>query len=208
MKKEELIAMGLTEEQASKVLEAVKGYVPKESLTAVETELKTAQAAVKERDGQLEDLKKTTGDVATLTQTITDLQTANKTKDEEHAAELKKLKLDNAIEKGLLDAKAKNSKAVQAMLDLEKVKLNEDGSLSGLTEQLEGLKKSDGYMFDTDQQKQPQFKGFQPGASSDQLPNTASAEYETKLANARKNNNTLEVIKIKQDAAANGVVLM
>ena len=93
------------------------------------------------------------------------------------------------------------------MLDMSKVKLGEDGKLSGFDEQIEALKKSDAYMFDVQQQTQQQFTGFQPGASST-VPNSTAAGYEARLADARKNNNQLEVIKIKQEAAADGVVLM
>ena len=86
--------------------------------------------------------------------------------------------------------------------------MGEDGKLSGFDEQIEALKKSDAYMFDVQQQQtQQQFTGFQPGASST-VPNSTAAGYETRLADARKNNNQLEVIKIKQEAAADGVVLM
>ena len=118
-----------------------------------------------------------------------------------------KLKLDNAVEIALSGAKAKNGKAVKAMLDMSKVKMGEDGKLSGFDEQIEALKKSDGYMFDVQEQAQQQFTGFQPGASST-VPNSTTAGYEARLADARKNNNQLEVIKIKQEAAAEGVVLM
>lgn len=93
------------------------------------------------------------------------------------------------------------------MLDMAKVKIGEDGKLSGFDEQIEALKKSDGWMFDADQQTQQQFTGFQPGASST-VPNSTAAGYEARLADARKNNNQLEVIKIKQEAAADGVILM
>ena len=85
--------------------------------------------------------------------------------------------------------------------------MGEDGKLSGFDEQIEALKKSDGYMFDVQEQTQQQFTGFQPGASST-VPNSTAAGYEARLADARKNNNQLEVIKIKQEAAAEGVVLM
>ena len=93
------------------------------------------------------------------------------------------------------------------MLDDTKIKLGEDGKLTGFDEQIEALKKSDGYMFDVQQQTGQQFTGFQPGASTT-VPNSTQAGYEARLADARKNNNQLEVIKIKQEAANDGVILM
>lgn len=164
MNKEDLIAIGLTEEQAEKVMDS-------------------------------------------LEQQISDLQKQNADQQKAHDKELAELKLDNAVEIALFGAKARNGKAVKAMLDMSKVKLGEDGKLSGFDEQIEALKKSDSYMFDAEQQTQQRFTGFQPGASST-VPNSTAAGYEARLADARKNNKQLEVIKIKQEAAADGVVLM
>ncbi|MEY8428437.1 phage scaffolding protein [Lachnospiraceae bacterium 46-15] len=207
--KEQLIGMGLTEEQAQKVIDEVVGgnYVPKSRFNEVNEENKTLKKSVSDRDKQFEDLKKSSGDNAALQQQISELQKQNADQQKAHDEELAKLKLDNAVEIALSGAKAKNGKAVKAMLDMSKVKIGEDGKLSGFDEQLEALKKSDGYMFDAQEQVQQQFTGFQPGASS-AIPNSMAAGYEARLGDARKNNNQLEVIKIKQEAAAEGVVLM
>lgn len=209
MNKEDLIAMGLTEEQAKKVMDSLDGnFVTKARFNEINEENKTLKKSVSDRDKQLEDLKKSSGDNAALQQQISDLQKQNADQQKAHDEELAKLKLDNAVEIALSGAKARNGKAVKAMLDMSKVKLGEDGKLSGFDEQIEALKKSDAYMFDVQQQQtQQQFTGFQPGASST-VPNSTAAGYEARLANARKNNNQLEVIKIKQEAAADGVVLM
>lgn len=208
MKKEDLIAMGLTEEQAKKVMESLDGnFVTKTRFNEVNEENKTLKKSITDRDKQLEDLKKSSGDNAALQQQISDLQKANADQQKAHETELNKLKLDNAVEIALSGAKAKNSKAVKALLDMEKVKIGEDGKLSGFDEQIEALKKSDGWMFDVQQQTQQQFTGFQPGASTT-VPNSTAAGYEARLADARKNNNQLEVIKIKQEAANDGVILM
>ena len=68
-------------------------------------------------------------------------------------------------------------------------------------EQLEALKASDGYLFNENK-----FAGFQPGGDG-KVPGISST-WEARLADARKNNNQLEAIKIKQEAAAEGVVLI
>ena len=84
--------------------------------------------------------------------------------------EMARLKLDNAVETALTAAGAKNSKALRALLDAEKIKLDESGKLSGLSEQLEAIRKSDGYLFAEKGGEKPSFKGFQPGASGDVKP--------------------------------------
>lgn len=211
MNKEKLIEMGLTEEQATNVMKELDGnYVPKTRFNEINTELKQAKDQVKERDGQLETLKKSVGDSEELKKQIETLQNDNKAKDDAHAAEIKKIKIDTAADRQISEAKAKNIKAVKALLDLEKAELDENGNIKGLAEQLKTLTGAEDtkFLFDVDtQQKNNNSKGFVPGQKKDGVPG-ASSEYETRLAEARKNGNTLEAIKIKQEAAAEGVVLV
>ncbi len=168
MTKEELIALGLTEEQAKKVLEVVKEYVPKTQLGEVEQERDSLKATIAERDTQLETLKKSSGDNAALQQQIADLQKANEEQQKAHDAEITQLRLDNAVEAALLTAGAKNVKTVRALMDADKLKLEKDGTVSGLSEQIKAIQKSDDYLFAGKQQQQ--FRGFQPGASGDVKP--------------------------------------
>lgn len=212
MNKEKLIEMGLTEELATSVMKELdENYVPKARFNEVNTELKQAKDQVKERDSQLETLKKNVGDSEELKKQIEALQNDNKTKDEAHAAEIKQIKIDAAVDKALADAKAKNPKAVKALLDLAKAEISDDGTIKGLDAQIKTLSEAEDskFLFDTDntQNKNQNSKGFVPGQKKDGVPG-ASSEYETRLAEARKNGNTLEAIKIKQEAAADGVVLL
>lgn len=189
MNKEELLSLGLTEEQAEKML----------------AEMGNLQKSLKERDKQLSELQKAAVGNEELQKQIADLQKQNAEQEKAHKAELAQVKLDNAIDGALTAAGAKNNKAARALLDLSKVQLGEDGKLQGWQEQLEALQKSDGYLFAA--ASGSTFRGFQPGASGS-VPNSKTAGYEARLADARKNNNQLEVIKIKQEAAGEGVVLM
>lgn len=168
MKKEDLIALGLTEEQAKKVLDAVKEYVPKTQLAEVERERDGLKATVAERDTQLETLKKSSGDNEALQKQIADLQKANEDQQKAHDAEIAQLRLDNAVEAAILAAGAKNVKAVRALMDADKLRLEKDGTVTGLSDQIKAIQKSDAYMFA--EKEQAQFKGFQPGASGDVKP--------------------------------------
>ena len=169
MKKEDLIALGLTEEQAKKVLDAVKDYVPKTQLAEVERERDGLKATVTERDTQLETLKKSSGDNEALQKQIADLQKANEDQQKAHEAEIAQLRLDNAVEAAILAAGGKNVKAVRALMDADKLRLEKDGTVTGLSDQIKAIQKSDAYMF-AEKQQQQQFKGFQPGASGDVKP--------------------------------------
>ena len=153
MNKEELLALGLTEEQAEKVL----------------VEMGSLQKSLKERDKQFSELQKAAEGNEELQKQIADLQKQNAEQEKVHQAELAQVKLNNAIDNALAAAGAKNNKAVRALLDLSGVKLEEDGKLAGFAEQLEALQKSDAYLFAEAQHST--FRGFQPGAGSGAPPN-------------------------------------
>lgn len=172
MNKEDLIAMGLTEEQAKKVMDSLDGnYVTKTRFNEVNEENKTLKKSVSDRDKQLEDLKKSSGDNEELKKQIETLQQENANQKKAHEAEMTQLRLDNAIDAALTAAGAKNIKAVRALLDTSKVKVGEDGKLTGFDDLLSAVQKSDSYLFTEKQQKQ-NFKGFQPGASGNVKPGT------------------------------------
>lgn len=172
MNKEDLIAMGLTEEQAKKVMDSLDGnYVTKTRFNEVNEENKTLKKSVSDRDKQLEDLKKSSGDNEELKKQIETLQQENANQKKAHDAEMTQLRLDNAIDAALTAAGAKNIKAVRALIDTSKVKVGEDGKLTGFDDLLSAVQKSDSYLFTEKQQKQ-NFKGFQPGASGKVKPGT------------------------------------
>jgi copper chaperone CopZ len=62
---------------------------------------------------------------------------------------LRQKTLDNEIEKELIKRKARNPKAVKALLDNDTIKLEEDDSVVGLSEQLDKLQESDDYLFES-----------------------------------------------------------
>lgn len=172
MKKEEFVALGISEELAAKAeaasLAELKGYVEKSAHNEVVEENKTLKTSVSDRDKQLETLKASAGDNEELKKQIETMKQQNAEQEKAHKAELSQLKLDNAIETALTAAGAKNPKAVKALLDISKVKLGDDGKLSGWDEQLQAVQKSDGYLFNTKQQNN--FRGFQPGVSGNIKP--------------------------------------
>lgn len=175
MKRKFLEDMGLEKEQVDKILDEnsqdigkAKGDSEKiqKDLDAANAEVESLKGQIFDRDKQLETLKNSTGDVEAMKQQIATLQADNKAKDDAHAAEIKQLKIDAAIDSALTGAKAKNNTAVKALLkDLDKAELADDGTIKGLAEQIEALQKSDAYLFDTTTKKKTQVKGAKPGES-------------------------------------------
>lgn len=170
MTKEKLMEWGLTEEQANKVMEGLNGsFVTKARFNEVNTELNKAKETIKERDAQLETLKQTTGDTKALQDQITQLQADNKKKDADHAAELKALKIGNAVELALTGAKAKNTTAVKALLVdfIAKAELAEDGTVKGLDDEVKKLVEGKDTAFLFDKATGKQFKGAKSAEKGD-----------------------------------------
>jgi hypothetical protein len=166
MKKEELMKLeGMTEDLATKIAEMsteeLKSFIPKSRFDEVNKAKNDAEALVKTRDGQIETLKNSTGDVNELKKQIEDLQKENKDAADAHAAEIKKLKIDSAVDTAIINAKGKNAKAIKALLSLDNAELDEDGTIKGLAEQMTALQKSDEYLFEAKQTKT--VKGAKPG---------------------------------------------
>lgn len=174
MKKEDFVKIGIAEELAVKCeaasLEELKGYIPRARLNEVSEENKSLKQAAADRDRQLEELKKFGGDNAELKKQLEALQQQNAEQRRTHEAELARLRLDNAVETALAAAGAKNVKAVRSLLDFAKLKLDAEGRVDGLEEQIGAVKSSDPYMFTEKEASFPVLRGFQPGASSDFMP--------------------------------------
>ena len=166
MTKEKLLEWGLTEEQANKVMEGLNGsFVTKSRFNEVNTELTNAKNTIKERDTQL--------DTKALQDQITQLQTDNANQKKAHEAEMKALKIGNAVDVALTGAKAKNNTAVKALMAdfLAKAELADDGTVKGLGDEIKKLVdgQDTAFLFDT---KAPdkKFKGAKPGEKSDTPP--------------------------------------
>ena len=126
--------------------ELPKYFIPKDKYNEVAEAKKKLEKDIQDRDKQLDDLKKAAGSNEDLKQQIEKLQAENKKADEAWQAKVAQMQLDFALERALTAAKAKNAKAVKALLDLEKVKLDGE-QLLGLDDQLKAIQQSDPYLF-------------------------------------------------------------
>lgn len=157
MKKEDLVAMGLTAEQVDKVVqfyeEAVKGFVPKARLDEVIGERDSAKKDLAVRDKQLEDIEKDAGDNTELQGTIKQLQAENKKAKEEYEKEIKETRLTSAI-KVAIAGKVHDVEIVANQFDKGKISVDENGKLTGLDDQLKALQENKAFLFKTGQQQQ------------------------------------------------------
>lgn len=140
-----------------------KGFVSKSDFKQANEAKKALETQVADRDKQITDLKKV--DPAKLQDEITRLQGENKAAKEKYDADLKNTRLTAALDLGITKAKGKNATAIKALLDQSKLTLKDDGSVDGLDTALEGLKKSDGYLFTIEETHQ-QGTGHQTGGAA------------------------------------------
>ena len=138
------------EELEKKIAEKIKeSYVSKGEYDAVLTVKDDLQEQMKQRDKDIEELKKTAGDNTQLQQKYHDLEQKYKTDTQNLEKKYAESRKHSAVDMAILQAKGKNTKAIKALLDMDKISLKEDGTLEGLD--LEGLKSTDGYLFDIEQ---------------------------------------------------------
>jgi hypothetical protein len=148
MTKEQLKALGLTDEQVEKVWERFDGkFIPKHRFDEVNDEWKVTKEALRERDEQLEKLKKSTGAVEALKKQITDLQAKNKTKDETHAAEIKRMKREALDERLLIEAGAIDPLAAKPFLAAIDDGADDESYAADQARQIDALTKTESKKF-------------------------------------------------------------
>ncbi len=163
MKRKFLEDLGLEKEAIDKVMTENGNDVnaAKADYDSLKQQLDAANIQTQERDTQLEQLKNSTGDVEAMKQQIITLQAENLAAKEKYEADLKDLKLSAAIKMALGD-NAQDMDLVAGLFDKTKLILSEDGTVTGLEDQLKALKKEKAFLFKEEKAPQQQIKGGKP----------------------------------------------
>ena len=164
MKTEFLRNLGITEQPVIDSIMAENGRdinAIKGKNETYETQITELQNQLKQRDEQLNTLKASVKDNETLTAKITELENTNSQVKTEFENKILNLQKSYAVESAIRDAKAKNVKAVAALLDMDKIAYK-DGKLTGLTEQINDLIKSEDTSFLFGEQKPTPPSGTNP----------------------------------------------
>lgn len=149
MTREELKALGLSDEQIEKIVDDYgKNYVSKSQFNQKNEEAKHLKGEADTFKKEIEELKKANKDNEDLVKQIDALKNQATEREKTYKAQAKKMQVNNLVELALIKNKAKNTTAAKALLkDLDKAEIV-DGDIKGLSEQIEALKKSDAYLFD------------------------------------------------------------
>nr|DAZ10621.1 MAG TPA: minor structural protein [Caudoviricetes sp.] len=125
------------------------------------SQLTTERDALKQRaadsDKQLNELKAAHKDDKDFQAEIDKLKADNKAKDDAAFKQLKETQLNYQTELALVKAGALNTKAASALIDKDKLSLDEKGNVTGLDEQLEALKSDDSskFLFKAEEAQKP-----------------------------------------------------
>lgn len=172
MKTEFLKSLNLSQEVIDKIMA--------ENGKDIAVEQKKAEKAIQERDSyklKAESLETQVNDANTEIQKFKDMdidgikkaaddwkETAEKAKADADK-QISQMKFDYALSAALTGAKAKNAKAVKALLDMDGLKFN-DGKIVGLDEQLAQIKTDNDYLFESDEPAPEFVKGTNGGTGS------------------------------------------
>jgi len=146
---EALEKAGLTADVLDKIIVAHGKDIEshKGKLSTAQTEIDSFKKQLEDANKQIEGFKGM--DIETIKKTADDYKTKFEQAQADAAVQLTNLKFDHALQGALTGAKARNPIAVQALLKKDALKLNDDGTILGLKEQLETIQKDNDYLFES-----------------------------------------------------------
>lgn len=180
MKREELRALGLTDEQIEKVM-AEHGKSLTEvnaKLSAAEESKKALETQLAARDKDIKELKKGSEDNAELTKKYEELESKYKQEKADYEQQIKDTNLNHAVDLALT-GKVHDTNIVRGLLDRTKLTLDDKGTLGGLEEQLKGLQESKSFLFVSEPspatKQEPSFSGATPSGTGGTTPSSGQA---------------------------------
>ena len=179
MNRKTLEEMGLTKEQIDIIMKENGNDInnAKSQYDDIKMQLDQAKKDVEDRDKQIENIKKSAGDNEDLTQQIATLQAENKAAKEKYEADMKDLKITNAI-KLALNGKVYDEDIASGLFDKSKLILGDDGKITGLAEQLESIKTAKSFLFKEEKPSpQPPKPGFNFNIGAPGQPTPSGAEH-------------------------------
>jgi len=153
IRKEQAITAEQVEDELNKVLPT--DWVPKSTFNEQGEKLKQATKAGEDNARLLKDLQEKAGLTDEYKTKISELSASQKKAEAEYLATITGMKMDSAIERTLSKAKARDTGIVSKIIDRSKLKLNDDGTLTGLDEQLAAMKKGSAFLFEEEQPTPP-----------------------------------------------------
>jgi len=124
-------------------------FIPISKFNAKLDEIKQQKEVIDDYKKQLKEIEKRAKGNEELENTIKELRADNEKKDLDYQKTIAAKEKDFAIQNAIKDAQGKNVKAITALLDMDKITVDDKG-ITGLSDQLKVLKESDAYLFGED----------------------------------------------------------
>lgn len=144
MKRKFLEDLGLTKEQIDSVMDENGKDIEAEKEKAATTtaELEDVKKQLEEANSTINDLKKSNADNEALQAKVKEYEDTIKTQKADYESKVRNLTLDSAIEKAFSKAGAKHIDLLSTKIDREKLKIESDGKVTGLDEQIAAYKET------------------------------------------------------------------
>lgn len=130
-------------------------WVPKATYNELSDKHKLSEKQLKEATDQLSGLKDKAGLADEYKAQIDQLTAAQEAEKEGFEKRLVDMRHGYALDEALRGARARNVKAVKAMLDMDRITWEGD-AIKGLDDQLKAIRESDGYLFEDQNGAGPQ----------------------------------------------------
>ncbi len=168
--KESALTESQFEEELKKILP--KEWKPAETYNQLNEKYKTLEKQNAEYAKAIEEANKNKSSLEDLTKKFEALKAEHKAELDKKEAEFAQFKKDAFINGAIEKAGARTVKAVRALIDLEKVVSDNNGSFLGLDEQIKAIKenKDTSYLFGSAENYKPSFKN---GGGSETPPTDA-----------------------------------
>ncbi len=154
MKREFLKELELTDEAIDKIMaengKDIEGF--KSKVSTLETERDGLKTQLDEANTQIEGFKEL--DVDGIKAAADEWKQKAEQAEQDAQKQLTELKFNHALESKLAGTKAKDTTIVAGLLDRDALKLTDDGIL-GLDEQLSKIKEEKGFLFESEDDKDP-----------------------------------------------------
>ena len=121
-------------------------YIPKTRFDEVNNEKKELKTQLGLRDSQITELQTKFKTNEELAKELENYKTLNSKAEQEFNTKLQQVKFDYELNQALAKANVRNTKAAKALLELDKIKLEND-TLVGLDEQIKVLQDKETYLF-------------------------------------------------------------
>lgn len=168
MRREDLQELGLSDEQVNGVMAKHSAELNdmRTKLTSAEQERDSFKGQLESNQSELAKFKDSQKDNEALQDQLKELQSKFDEVSEQSTNELAQVRKESAIDLVLVKSGARNPKAVKALLDNDAIKLDDEG-MHGLSDQLDSLKESDGYLFEGKELDKPKpFAGGNPSGGT------------------------------------------